>query len=359
MSVERRKAHRAAIPGMRVVFEGAEAERVETDVLNVSSGGMFIRTSKPLPVGKRLSLEIEAVADVGAWSALGRIVWTREKETPTAAPGMGVKLIDVDDAVVANLDRLVAARESQRVATAVKAPERERTVLGLGTPARPPPRERSVQEPPEGDWDLPEGLHDVHGMPTRQVVVPQRVVTVVSMPEDVPPQTPPPARELSIAIDLVARKPAAEVEAVTRVEERPLPRRDGPEVRAADGVEQEAPSAPAPRRRRSGWLLFLLVVAAAAAALYSMRDSIPWVQRLVEPWTASPPAPTPVAPIAPMSPTGAALPAPTIAASPSQTGAPSQAPRVSPVPSKVPARAVPTESPSAAPTKRLENDNPY
>ena len=100
MPDERRWTPRADIPGMRVVFEGAAGERVEADVLNVGSGGLFIRTEKPLAVGKRLSLEVQTVADMVAWSALGRVVWTRETGTTEGAPGMGVKLIDVDDAAL-------------------------------------------------------------------------------------------------------------------------------------------------------------------------------------------------------------------------------------------------------------------
>ena len=133
MPDERRKARRARIPGMRVTIEGADGERVEAEVLDVGSGGLFIRTTNPLAVGKRLSLEIQNGAGGPTWSALGRVVWNRATGTKDAAPGMGVKLIDVEDAVVAAIARVVETSSS--------APVRERTVLGIraGTTAPAPP----------------------------------------------------------------------------------------------------------------------------------------------------------------------------------------------------------------------------
>jgi uncharacterized protein (TIGR02266 family) len=359
---------------MRVVFESAAGERVEADVLDVGSGGLFIRTAKPLAPGKRVSIEVHALPGLAEWSALGRVVWTREIGTKDAPPGMGMKLIDVDDAMVAAIDRLVDSRDRTQGPTgAGEGLSREPTVLGVGTPEKPPvvaspivpiaparertvlgvgvgapavakarERERSVQEPPPGDWDVP----DPHEVPTRENVVPQRVVPVreeappsKAAPEPEPPAAPLP--EASIAIDLVARKPEADVD--------------------------EAPAPGIPRRRRGRWLLFLLLAAASATgALYVMRDRIPWAGRLLQAWTASPPAPEPVVP-SPSVPTATAtpMPMPIPLASPTASGAasarvtPSATPSTTPTPSKAPARAPPTAAPAATPAKRPAGDNPY
>jgi uncharacterized protein (TIGR02266 family) len=289
MPDERRKAGRARIPGMRVLFEGAAGERTEAEVANVGKGGLFIGTAKPLAVGKRLSLEIQPAADVAAWSALGRVVWTRETGTTDAMPGMGVKLIDVDDAVVAAIDRLVDAQARAPSGTgASKVPSRERTVLGVGTGVprpRPAPRERSVQEPPPEDWDI----GDRSEAPTVETVVPHRIVTVGPTAQEAPPreaapaepapanvtavrdpvaaprQPPSPMPEASIAIDLVAR--------------RPLP----PAVRAADVPLSEASLAAAgvPTRRRGRWLV-VLVVAVTVVGVYAERHRIPQVRSWLE-----------------------------------------------------------------------------
>ena len=363
MRDERRKARRARIPGMRVIFESAAGERVEADVLDIGSGGLFIRTARPLAAGKRVSLDVQGLPGLAAWSAHGRVVWTREVGTKDAAPGMGVKLIDVDDAVVTAIDGLVDARNGTQSPTGAREPPaREPTVLGLGTPEKPavaaspivpvaparertvlgvgaagapaaakaPERERSVQEPPPGDWDLP----DPHEMPTREIVVPQ----VVPVPrEEAPPSKPspepePPAAplpEASIAIDLVARKPQVDVD--------------------------EAPLPALPRRRGGGWVLLLLLVAASAAGLYVMRGRIPWVQQLVDEWTATPPAPAPVVP-SPSVPTATATPIPAPIPVPIPV-TPSTAPSTTAAPSKAPAPA--PAAPASGPAKRPAGDNPY
>ena len=163
MAEERRSSHRVRIAGVRVTYESASGERVETNAVDLGGGGLFIRTAAPLGVGKRISLEIQVVGEAGPWSAVGRVIWTREKgEGDAAPPGMGVKLIDADDTVLAAIERLVETRERTEpgvgkgstpppVAPVIAvAPERERTLMGVGvapeeSPAPPrPPREASI-----------------------------------------------------------------------------------------------------------------------------------------------------------------------------------------------------------------------
>jgi uncharacterized protein (TIGR02266 family) len=338
MPDERRKALRAHIPSVRVIFESTTGERVEAELLDVSKSGLFIRTAKPLAIGKRLSLEVQAVADVAAWSALGRVVWTRETGE-TDARGMGVKLIDVDDAVGEAIDRLVRARQAAQASPAQKpprpaapvvpgavarvvvasAPARERTVLGLapsGAPvaAAPLPRER-----PPVDVDA----EDPHEAPTKETVVPQRIVVLAADPAQVPPPEPappipppeaalppapleavpplappeaapplappvepaPPPAERAFPPPVAPAHPTAAAAPVPSFASDPLvppPGPDGPPLRAMHASVQVSPPTPARPRRAGRWVLaFLLVVVLAAAALYVMRGRIPWVQRVV------------------------------------------------------------------------------
>src|ERR1700722_11187718 len=133
MREERRSAHRARVPGVRVTYEGTSGERLEADVLDIGPGGVFIGVASPIAVGKRLSLEIRLAGEATPWSALGRVVWIRENAASDGPAGMGVKLIDVDDGVVASNTRLVASRERTEPGTGgTSAPSRERTVLGVG-----------------------------------------------------------------------------------------------------------------------------------------------------------------------------------------------------------------------------------
>ncbi|HZU81639.1 MAG TPA: PilZ domain-containing protein, partial [Polyangiaceae bacterium] len=90
MAEERRSARRASIAGVRVTYESATGDHVETDALNLGPGGLFVLGAKPLPVGKRIALEIQVVGEREPWSALGRVVWTRDAPQGENRPaGMG------------------------------------------------------------------------------------------------------------------------------------------------------------------------------------------------------------------------------------------------------------------------------
>jgi Tfp pilus assembly protein PilZ len=127
MTDERRNARRARLSGVRITYESATGDRVETDAVDLARGGLFVRTANPLPVGKRISLEIDVVGKPGTWPALARIVWTRGNgadapENDEDPPGMGLKFIDIDDGVALAIDRMVYSREP--------------TELGVGGPTR-------------------------------------------------------------------------------------------------------------------------------------------------------------------------------------------------------------------------------
>src|SRR5579864_2948646 len=112
MAEERRSAPRARISGVRVTYESAAGDHVETEAPNIGRGGLFIASGKPLAVGKRIALEIQIAGELVPWSALGRVVWTREHADGERRPaGMGVKLIDVEDVVVTTIEGLVRERE--------------------------------------------------------------------------------------------------------------------------------------------------------------------------------------------------------------------------------------------------------
>ena len=237
MPDERRGSKRAHITGVRVTYESASGERVDADALDLSTGGLFVRTSTPLGVGKRITLEIQVVGEPAAWSALGRVVWVRPQAAPGMPAGMGVKLIDVEDTVVAAIDHLVETREptSPGVGAGVKgeiapvvpvvmappAPERERTLMGVGSAdsERPPPRQSD--KPPAPAVRVP-------AAPPREASI---------------------SREASIAIDLVSRPSS-----------RPPP--------AAPPRTQET------TRGGSGgrWVVILLLLIVAGIAAYVLLD---------------------------------------------------------------------------------------
>jgi hypothetical protein len=126
MQQERRSGHRTHLPGAHVVYESARHEPREADLLDVGAGGLFIPAVTPLPRGTRLALEIRLSRSGPSWPALGRVVWTRAA-APGRPGGMGVKIVDIDD----------AALEAIRRAIGPAAPARERTVRGIGLSTPP------------------------------------------------------------------------------------------------------------------------------------------------------------------------------------------------------------------------------
>jgi uncharacterized protein (TIGR02266 family) len=242
MAEERRSNPRARISGARVNYESATGEGTEADALNLGRGGLFVRAAKPLPVGKRLALEIEVAGELVPWSALGRVVWVRQETEGERRPsGMGIKLIDVEDAVVATIERLVAERvhaepgigevDPGRHAAATPnlalGPTRERTILGVGSGGRPGP-----MAPP-----------DLGGAPAR----------------DVTPAPAAPAREASLAIDLVDSEKRG----------TPSAHRERRDQMQPESYARPASRTPPPAKQGAGrWGVVLIVLAVAAVAAY-------------------------------------------------------------------------------------------
>jgi uncharacterized protein (TIGR02266 family) len=254
MAEDRRSAPRASLPGVRVTYESAGGDPHQADVANLGTGGLFVRSDAPLPVGKRVSLDLLVTGEPATWAALGRIVWTRPNdEGPGRPPGMGVKLIDVDDAVVGAIERLVAAREPTEpgvgegratptieVPPTVQAPPRERTMLGVGQPIVPAAE--------------PVGMRHV------------AVVEPAPPPLEAPPRgapapefSPEPTPEASLAIELVSKKADSG---------RTPPREDA----ALDD------SVRLPKKKggaRVAWLLLAIVLATASGLAYANRSRLP------------------------------------------------------------------------------------
>src|SRR5215831_18961216 len=90
---------------LKIKFKSANIDQfIERYSVDVSRGGIFIRTKEPLPVGTQLKFEFQLQDSQPLISGEGTVVWIREHD-PTrtgVAPGMGVRF-----------DRLLA--ESQRV----------------------------------------------------------------------------------------------------------------------------------------------------------------------------------------------------------------------------------------------------
>ena len=91
-----------------------EGEFVEKFSGNVSRGGIFVKTPRPLPVGREVVLKI-ALAGGGYLEAEGTVTWSRIDEDPQTGepPGMGIKFKQIGPGIEVLLDRVVTAGESR------------------------------------------------------------------------------------------------------------------------------------------------------------------------------------------------------------------------------------------------------
>lgn len=80
---------------------------------NISKGGIFIKTSLPLPVGERVRLRLTLPGGDAPFALDGVVKWVstlRDKDKPMA--GMGVEFVNFDDEIREKLKALVRAYEA-------------------------------------------------------------------------------------------------------------------------------------------------------------------------------------------------------------------------------------------------------
>ena len=62
---------------------------------NISKGGTFIKTKKPLPIGTQFLFKLTVPKREAPFELLGEVVWAR---TDGDEPGMGIRFVYKDDA---------------------------------------------------------------------------------------------------------------------------------------------------------------------------------------------------------------------------------------------------------------------
>lgn len=156
MTQDTRKDPRAKVLTMTVRYKSATVDEfIEQYSLDISRGGIFIKTSSPFAPGTLLKFEIRIAEDRTVLQGVGRVVWKRDPvDAGNARPaGMGVKFIKLDDASKQVIEDLVSRYEesgsayeaglvaSSATATAAgespseadgAAPLRKATMIGLG-----------------------------------------------------------------------------------------------------------------------------------------------------------------------------------------------------------------------------------
>jgi uncharacterized protein (TIGR02266 family) len=113
MTQDTRKDRRVKIVSLNVRYKSATVDEfIENHALDVSRGGIYIKTGNPFPPGTLLKFEIRLASDQAVIAGVGRVVWKRDAGTATAErpAGMGVKFIKIDEPSKSVIDKLVSAR---------------------------------------------------------------------------------------------------------------------------------------------------------------------------------------------------------------------------------------------------------
>jgi len=104
---------------------GTLDEFVDRFAVNISRGGVFIRTREPRPIGTRLALELKLQTGETVMRGEGVVRWVQAEKAsahPLAAPGMGIQFTDLDEPSRALVDRMVSLKERRGVAPGVASP---------------------------------------------------------------------------------------------------------------------------------------------------------------------------------------------------------------------------------------------
>ena len=113
MDPNTRQAKRTPVT-LKIKFKSATLEEfIERYAVDVSHGGIFIRTKEPLAVGTTMKFEFQLKDASPLIGGEGTVVWTRENDParPGVAPGMGVRFDRLADGSQALPDTTEAPAE--------------------------------------------------------------------------------------------------------------------------------------------------------------------------------------------------------------------------------------------------------
>jgi uncharacterized protein (TIGR02266 family) len=98
---------------LRIKFRSASLEQfIERYAVDVSRGGIFIRTREPLPVDTRLRLEFQLQDSTPLLAGEGTVVWIREHDPAreNVTPGMGVRFDKLTPETQPTLEKILAEK---------------------------------------------------------------------------------------------------------------------------------------------------------------------------------------------------------------------------------------------------------
>ncbi|MGE0870193.1 MAG: TIGR02266 family protein [Kofleriaceae bacterium] len=101
---------------LKIKFKSETLEQfIERYAVDVSQGGIFVRTKEPLGVGTQMRFEFQLKDASPLIAGEGTVVWTRENDPsrPAIAPGMGVRFDRLAEGSQNVLERILAEKAKQ------------------------------------------------------------------------------------------------------------------------------------------------------------------------------------------------------------------------------------------------------
>src|SRR5450432_2675595 len=101
---------------LKIKFKSETLEQfIERYAVDVSQGGIFIRTKEPLAVGTQMKFEFQLRDASPLIAGEGTVVWTRENDPsrPAIAPGMGVRFDRLAEGSQNVLEKILAEKAKQ------------------------------------------------------------------------------------------------------------------------------------------------------------------------------------------------------------------------------------------------------
>src|SRR6476659_777108 len=131
---------------LKIKFKSSNLDQfIERYSVDVSRGGIFIRTKEPLPVGTQLKFEFQLQDASSLIAGEGTVVWIREHDPNRSgvAPGMGVRFDKLQSASLQVLEKILSEKSRRgeaQMESRFDAGVRASTSAGSVTtaPAKPP-----------------------------------------------------------------------------------------------------------------------------------------------------------------------------------------------------------------------------
>ena len=228
MDQGRRNAERKAVGLLVKLKHTSVGSFIQEYAVNISPGGMFIRSREPQPVGTPVRFEVRIADGQRMLKGSAVVRWTRPAEDVTGPAGMGIQFTELDDASQALVDRMLQHKSDLSAAapTAPRAPSSAAKLPSVA-PIVPPmasvaPRASSVHTIPSvaprasSVHAIPSvaprasSVHTIPSVAPALTPAPKPIPTAARPPAPVPPPPPPrPSSAVDISLDdLLAFTPA-------------------------------------------------------------------------------------------------------------------------------------------------------